>query len=34
MSELLPEQVEALRQVQRACQDTAGVHAVIIGATV
>jgi len=32
MIELLPEQVEALRQLQRACQD-AGVDAVIIGAT-
>lgn len=32
MIELLPEQLEALRQLQRACQD-AGVDAVIIGAT-
>jgi predicted nucleotidyltransferase len=31
MIELLPEQVEALRQLQRACQE-AGVKAVIIGA--
>ena len=30
MIELLPEQVEALRQLQRACQE-AGVKAVIIG---
>ena len=30
--ELLPEQVEAVRQLKRACQE-AGVDAVIIGAT-
>jgi hypothetical protein len=32
MIELLPEQVEAVRQLKQACQD-AGVDAVIIGAT-
>jgi len=32
MIELLPEQVEAVRQLNHACQD-AGVDAVIIGAT-
>lgn len=32
MIELLPEQVEALRQLKRACQE-AGMDAVIIGAT-